>query len=148
MRPLGQTNPVEPLGLRESQAAAATLGIEIQPLDLRTAEDYAAAFAAITSNRSQALLAHGNPINFRSRQRIAEFALGNRMPSVYEARQFIEAGGLMSYAANSIDLARRAAGYVDRIVKGAKPSDLPVEQREFTAHDLRRQTLAATIERW
>jgi ABC-type uncharacterized transport system substrate-binding protein len=73
-------------------------------------------------------MAHGNPINFRGRQLIADFALKNRLPSIFEDRLFVEAGGLMSYAASLTDLFRRAATYVDKILKGAKPGDLPVQQ--------------------
>jgi putative ABC transport system substrate-binding protein len=74
------------------------------------------------------LYAIGNPVNFKGRQLIADFALKNRLPSIYEERLFVEAGGLMSYAPSFIDLFRRAATYVDKILKGAKPADLPVEQ--------------------
>jgi putative ABC transport system substrate-binding protein len=74
------------------------------------------------------LYAIGNPVNFKGRQLIADFALKNRLPSIYEERLFVESGGLMSYAPSFIDLFRRAATYVDKILKGAKPADLPVEQ--------------------
>jgi ABC-type uncharacterized transport system substrate-binding protein len=74
------------------------------------------------------LHAIGNPVNFKGRQLIADFALKNRLPSIYEERLFVESGGLMSYAPSFIDLFRRAATYVDKILKGAKPADLPVEQ--------------------
>jgi len=82
----------------------------------------------VESNGAQALVAHVNPINYRGRQLIADFALRNRIPSVQAVSVFVEAGGLMSYAPNWDDLFRRAATYVDRILKGAKPADLPVEQ--------------------
>jgi putative tryptophan/tyrosine transport system substrate-binding protein len=74
------------------------------------------------------LLAHGNPVNFASRQLIVDFALKSRLPSIFEERLFVEAGGLMSYAPSYIDIFRRAATYVDKILKGAKPAALPIEQ--------------------
>jgi putative ABC transport system substrate-binding protein len=75
-----------------------------------------------------ALLAIGNPINFRGRQLIADFALRNRLPSIFDERLFVDAGGLISYAPSFTDSFRRAATYVDKIFKGAKPAELPVEQ--------------------
>jgi putative ABC transport system substrate-binding protein len=121
-------SPVEPLGFRELLAAAPAAGVEIVSVEVRTPDDYPAAFAAVASSRAHALLAHGNPVNFKNRQLIADFALRSRLPSIYEERLFVEAGGLMSYAPSFTDLFRRAATYVDKILKGAKPADLPVEQ--------------------
>jgi putative ABC transport system substrate-binding protein len=95
---------------------------------VRTPEDYPAAFTAVTAGRAQALIAVGNPINFKNRQLIVDFALKHRLPSVYEERLFVEAGGLISYAPSFTDLFRRAATYVDKILKGARPAELPVEQ--------------------
>jgi putative ABC transport system substrate-binding protein len=82
----------------------------------------------VTAGRAQALIAVGNPINFKNRQLIVDFALKNRLPSVYEERLFVESGGLISYAPRFTDLFRRAATYVDKILKGARPTQLPVEQ--------------------
>jgi len=73
-------------------------------------------------------MALGNPVNFKGRHVIADFALKNRLPSIFEERVFVEAGGLMSYAPSFVEMFRRAATYVDKILKGAKPADLPVEQ--------------------
>jgi putative ABC transport system substrate-binding protein len=121
-------SPVEPFGFRELLAAAPAVGVQIQSVEVRGPDDFPAAFAAVAAQRAQALQVHGNPVNFKGRQAIADFALRNRLPSIYEERIFVEVGGLMSYAPSFTDLFGRAATYVDRIVKGAKPADLPVEQ--------------------
>jgi ABC-type uncharacterized transport system substrate-binding protein len=121
-------SPVEPFGRQEVLTAARAANLEIVSAEVRTPEDYPAAFAAVTAGRAQAVLAHGNPVNFSNRQLIVDFALKNRLPGIYEERVFVEAGGLMSYAPSFTDLFRRAATYVDKILKGAKPADLPVEQ--------------------
>jgi putative ABC transport system substrate-binding protein len=119
---------VEPLALQELLTAAPAVGVEIQSVEVRSPDDFSAAFAAVSSSRVHAMLALGNPINFRGRQLIADFALRNRLPSIYDERLFVDAGGLMSYAPSFTDSFRRAATYVDKILKGAKPADLPVEQ--------------------
>ena len=121
-------NLVETFGFKEMVAAAAVIGVEIQAIDVRTPDDYLAAFATVTASRADASYAFGNPVNFKNRQLIADFALKSRLPSIYEERLFVESGGLMSYAPSFTDLFRRAATYVDKILKGAKPADLPVEQ--------------------
>jgi putative ABC transport system substrate-binding protein len=119
---------VEPLALQELLTAAAAVGVEIQSVEVRSPDAFSAAFAALSPSQIHALLALGNPINFRGRQLIADFALKNRLPSIFDERLFVEAGGLMSYAPSFTDSFRRAATYVDKILKGAKPGDLPVEQ--------------------
>jgi len=121
-------SPVEKLVLAEMLAAGPGAGLQIHSIEVRTPEDAAAGFAAVTASRADALFALGNPINFKIRQLIAEFALKSRLPSLYQERLFVEAGGLVSYAPSFVDLFARAAGYVDKILKGAKPADLPVEQ--------------------
>jgi putative ABC transport system substrate-binding protein len=121
-------NLVETFGFKEMVTAAAVIGVEIQSIDVRTPDDYLAAFATVTASRADALYAFGNPVNFKNRQLIADFALKSRLPSIYEERLFVESGGLLSYAPSFTDLFRRAATYVDKILKGAKPADLPVEQ--------------------
>ncbi len=121
-------SPVEPLAVRELSTAAASVGVEIQSVEVRSPDDFPAAFATLSSSRVHALLALGNPINFRGRHLIADFALRNRLPSIYDERLFVDAGGLISYAPSFTDSFRRAATYVDKILKGAKPADLPVEQ--------------------
>jgi putative ABC transport system substrate-binding protein len=119
---------VEPLALQELLTAASAVSVEIQSVEVRGPDAFSAAFAAVSSSRVHALLALGNPINFKGRQLIADFALRNRLPSIYDERLFVDAGGLMSYAPSFTDSFRRAATYVDKILKGAKPADLPVEQ--------------------
>jgi putative ABC transport system substrate-binding protein len=121
-------SPVEPLTLQELLNAAPAVRVEIQSVEVRRPDAFSEAFAAVSSSRVQALLALGNPINFRGRQLIADFALGNKLPSIFDERLFVEVGGLISYAPSFTDSFRRAATYVDKILKGAKPADLPIEQ--------------------
>ena len=121
-------SPVEPLGFQGVLAVAAVAGVAIQSIEVRTPDDYPAAFATVNSSHADALHAFGNPINYYNRQLIADFALKSRLPGMYEERRMVESGGLFSYAASYIDLCRRAGTYVDKILKGAKPADLPVEQ--------------------
>jgi putative ABC transport system substrate-binding protein len=111
-----------------AEGAARLLGLELQSLEVRGPEDLEGAFRAATKERAQALVALRNPAIFNERKRIAELAIKNRLPAIYDDREFVEAGGLMSYGTNQADLYRRAATYVDRILRGAKPADLPVEQ--------------------
>ena len=121
-------SPAEQLAFPEVLAGASVAGLEIESIDVRTPDDYAAAFATVTGSRADALYATGSPANFKNRQLIADFALKNRLPSTYEERLFVESGGLLSYAPSFTDLFQRAATYVDKILKGAKPADLPVQQ--------------------
>ena len=121
------TSPVEQFGFREYLALAPAAGVEIVSVEVRAPDDYRAAFTVIAT-RAQALTVIGNPVNFKNRQLIADFALKNRLPSIFEERLFVEAGGLMSYAPSFNDLFRRAATYVVKILKGARPADLPVEE--------------------
>jgi putative ABC transport system substrate-binding protein len=115
--------------LREVELAAGTLGVKLQYLDVLGPNDIKTAFRAATKERSDAVLmnASGSITNFK-RKEIAAFAVKSRLPAIYERREYAEAGGLMSYGVNQNDLDRRAATYVDKILKGAKPADLPVEQ--------------------
>jgi ABC-type uncharacterized transport system substrate-binding protein len=111
------------------EAAARALKIEIHSLQVQgPIADLNAAFQAANKQRINALVAMGNALLNRYTKRIAELAIQNRLPSMYEASQWAEDGGLMSYAADDVDSFRRAAVYVDKILKGAKPADLPVEQ--------------------
>jgi ABC-type uncharacterized transport system substrate-binding protein len=112
---------------REAQAAAHTLGLEVVPAEIRRAEDIAPAFDALKA-RADALYVFGDPLMATNRIRINTLAQGARLPTIYSQREFVEAGGLMSYGPNFPDLHRRAAEYVDKILRGAKPADLPVEQ--------------------
>jgi putative ABC transport system substrate-binding protein len=118
---------IDVLAFRETQAAAAALGLELQRIDARTPDEHAAAFAAVTASRADAMHVVGNPANFKNAQAIADFALRSRLPSSYEERAFALAGGLISYAASFPDLYFRAATYVDKILKGAKPGELPIQ---------------------
>jgi putative ABC transport system substrate-binding protein len=118
---------IDVLAFRETQVAAAALGLELQRIDARTPDEHAAAFAAVTASRVDAMHVVGNPANFKNAQAIADFALRSRLPSSYEERAFALVGGLLSYAASYPDLYFRAATYVDKILKGAKPGELPIQ---------------------
>jgi putative ABC transport system substrate-binding protein len=115
------------LELGEIQAAASALGIEVIPLEFRRAEDVAPAFETL-KGRAEALYIVGDPLANIQRMRIMTFSLAARLPAMCVQREYVEAGGLMSYGPNYRDLNRRAADLVDKILRGAKPADLPVEQ--------------------
>ncbi len=119
--------PATVLEMREVQAAASTLGLEVATLETRRAEDIAPAFEAL-KGRAEALYVVGDALLITLRVRINTFALAARLPTIYNFREYVEAGGLMSYGPNLPDLFRRAANYVDEILRGAKPEDMPVEQ--------------------
>ena len=108
------------------RAAASMLGVTLVHAEQTT--NYFDAFALITRERPHALVVATNIMNYANRQTIAEFAVEQQMHGVYPVREFVEAGALMSYGVNLDDLFSRAAGYVDKILKGAKPADLPVQQ--------------------
>jgi ABC-type uncharacterized transport system substrate-binding protein len=112
----------------ETEAAALALGLRLQSLEVRAPEDFESAFRAATKERSQALFPLRTPIIVDQRKRIADLAIKARLPAIYDDREFVEAGGLMSYGTNLAALYHRAAAYVDKILKGTKPSDIPVEQ--------------------
>jgi putative ABC transport system substrate-binding protein len=114
--------------LKELEVAARTLRMSLHPVEVRTPPELERAFTAITAVRSEALMPLDDPLMFQERRRIADLALRNRLPTVAFQRFFTEAGALMSYGPSFADLFRRAATHVDRILKGAKPSDLPAEQ--------------------
>jgi putative ABC transport system substrate-binding protein len=120
------------LHMQEAEPAARALGLTMQAWEVHGPEGFERVFAALTAERPDALYVPGSPLMLANRKRIATFALQNRLPSVYEWREAVEDGGLMSYGTSNADLSRRAATYVDKILKGAKPADLPVEQpRKF-----------------
>ena len=121
-------NPVESLAMRELVAAAEASGVKVQTFAARTPEEVLTSLAAAASSGADALWAFGNPANFKNRQLIAEAARKNRLPSMFDERLFVDAGGLVSYGPSYLDQFRRAATYVDKILKGAKPAELPVEQ--------------------
>jgi putative ABC transport system substrate-binding protein len=112
----------------EMTTAARLLGVQIHGLVLRNPQDLDRAFLAIPRERLQAVFVVTDPISFSQRARIADFATKSHLPTMYEWRDYVEAGGLMAYGPSVADLSRRAATYVDKILKGAKPADLPVEQ--------------------
>ena len=116
------------LMLEDMKLAARASRVMLQPLELRTADDFESAFSAMRRERANAVIALRNPLTATYRKRIVNFAAKNRLPSIYPDGEFVEAGGLMSYGVNVPDLWGRAAVYVDKILKGAKPADLPVEQ--------------------
>ena len=120
-------NPAAVLEMGEVQAAARTLGLEVVTLEIRRAEDIAPAFEAL-KGRADALYVCADPLVNTNRIRINTLALGARLPTMHGFREYVEAGGLMSYGPNFPDLFRRAADYVDKILRGAKPADIPVEQ--------------------
>jgi putative ABC transport system substrate-binding protein len=113
---------------RETQAAALTLGFKIQSLEIRTPEDLNSTLALVTRERLDGLFPVTSAFMSANRKRIVEFAAKNRLPAMYSNQEYVDDGGLMSYVANILELHRRAAIYVDKILKGAKPADLPVEQ--------------------
>jgi putative tryptophan/tyrosine transport system substrate-binding protein len=114
--------------LREIELAAGELGVKIQYLDVPSPKEIEPALLAASKGRAQAVLITRNPVTAIHFARIAELAVKNRLPTMYADREFVEAGGLMSYGPDHIFLYRRVAVYVDKILKGTKPADLPVEQ--------------------
>jgi putative ABC transport system substrate-binding protein len=125
---LNPATPAATQALREMQAIAATWGVQLQPLEVRTPEDFESRFAVASQEHGDALITITDPFTIVHRARIVEFAAKSRLPAMYGMRDFVEAGGLISYGANYNEPSRRAATYVDKILKGAKPADLPVEQ--------------------
>jgi ABC-type uncharacterized transport system substrate-binding protein len=115
------------LEMGEVEATARTLGLEVTPLEIRRAEDIAAAFTALKA-QADALYVVVNALVSTNRTRIITLALGARLPTIFNTRDFVQVGGLMSYGPNYSDLFRRAAEYVDKILRGTKPGDIPVEQ--------------------
>jgi ABC-type uncharacterized transport system substrate-binding protein len=120
-------SPIGVLEMREAQAAARTLGFEVATVEIRRAQDIAPAFDAL-KGPADALYVCSDPLVTTNRIRINTLALGARLPTMHGQGDNVEAGGLMSYGANYPDLHRRAADYVDKILRGAKPTDIPVEQ--------------------
>ncbi len=114
--------------LKEANASAQALGVQLQVVEALGPADLDRAFLDISAKGASALVVLTTPIFGIERQRIADLAAKNRLPTVYASRNYVDVGGLMSYGPNFADLHRRAASSVDKILKGAKPSDLPVEQ--------------------
>lgn len=120
-------NPGKVLELDELRIVARTLGVTIQPLELRSTGDVEGAILALTRLQSDSIVTLVDGVTLANRKPIADLAITRRLPSIYQLREFVEAGGLLSYGLDYCQHYRRAANYVDRILKGARPSDLPVE---------------------
>jgi putative ABC transport system substrate-binding protein len=120
-------SPIAGPVIREVQAAANMLGLEIIPFEIRRGEDITPGFGAL-KGRAEALYVVSTPLIFTNRARIHTLAMAAQLPTIYAYREYVEAGGLISYGVNMPSLIRRAAEYVDKILRGAKPVDLPVEQ--------------------
>jgi len=121
-------HPAKALEWHQTQEAARALGVTLQSVEVRRPHDFAQAFAALAEARPDALITFAESLTIGHRHQIADFATQYRLPMMSEIREFAEAGGLMTYGPSAPDLFRRAAYYVDRILKGVKPADLPVEQ--------------------
>ena len=122
------TNASTAQALRETELAAGALAVKLQYLDVRSPKDIEAAFRAATKERADAVIVLGGPMLASQRTQILDLVVKSRLPAIYQSGVNVEAGGLMSYGVSGTDLARRAATYVDKILKGRKPADLPVEQ--------------------
>jgi len=120
-------DPAMTRGFTEIEVAARALGLTVQPLGVHEVHDFDRAFAAITEARPDALFMIADDFTIQHRTRILDFAK-HRLPTMFPIREFVDDGGLLSYGPSTMHIQRRAASYVDRILKGAKPSDLPVEQ--------------------
>ena len=123
-------NPWHPLALKGVEAAAPSLAVQLQIVEVRGPEELDKAFATMTRERTGAVLVLADPMTFFHRTRLAGLAAQRRLPAMYGVRGHVDAGGLMSYWAHQADLYRRVGSYVDRIVRGANPADLPIEQPE------------------
>jgi putative ABC transport system substrate-binding protein len=135
------------LVMDEVRAAARTIGLELAPLEIRQAEDIAPAFATLNS-QADALYVVGDALTVANRTRIITLALGARLPTIFNSRDHVQAGALMSYGPNRADIFRRAAEIVDKILRGTKPGDIPVEQPtkfEFVINLTTAKALGLTI---
>jgi putative ABC transport system substrate-binding protein len=122
------TRPGNAQELREVELAAGALGVKLQYGDVLSPKDIEPAFQAARKGRADALLVLGSPVLISYRKQLVDLAVKNRLPAIYNRSEFVEDGGLMTYGVSVTDLFRHAATYVDKILKGAKPADLPVEQ--------------------
>ncbi len=126
---IGNSNePANPKTLKEIELVAGSFGVQLQPLDVRGSKDIETAFRAATKAHADALIVLASAIVTDHRTKIANLALKSRLPAIYSSSIWVDDGGLMSYGTSLNDLSRRAATYVDKILKGARPADLPVEQ--------------------
>lgn len=122
------TEPGNAQALKELELAAGALNVQLQQLDVLSSKDIEASFQSASKQRAGAVLVLAGPVTSPHRTEVVNLAAKNRLPAIYYRSDFVEAGGLMTYSVNYNDLARRAATYVDKILKGAKPAELPVEQ--------------------
>jgi putative ABC transport system substrate-binding protein len=122
------TQPGNPQALKETELAAGAFGVKLQYLDVLAPKDIETAFRAAGNGQAEAVFVLTGPVINAQRKQIADLAAKSRLPAMYPGREYVEAGGLMSYGVNRNDLDRRAATFVDKILKGAKPANLPVEQ--------------------
>jgi putative ABC transport system substrate-binding protein len=122
------TNPGSLASLKEMEMAAQSLGLKIQRLEIRDPNDLEGAFQAATKGRAGAVMMLSSPVIFTHRRRVVDLAVKSRLPTIHSQIEFADAGGVMVYGPNDADMYRRAATYVDKILRGAKPSELPVEQ--------------------
>jgi putative tryptophan/tyrosine transport system substrate-binding protein len=125
---IDETSPGSMLIARGTQVAAQSLGVQLQSLGVRGPEELDRAFSAMKEARAGALIVESSSLLFTSRTRLADLALKNRLPTMFAQKEYAEAGGLMAYSADFSDLFRRTATFVDKILKGTNPADLPVEQ--------------------
>ena len=140
-------DPAMTRGFTEIEVAARALGLTVQPLGVHEVHDFDRAFAAITEARPDALFMIADDFTIQHRTRVLDFAK-HRLPTMFPIREFVDDGGLLSYGPSTLHIQRRAAAYVDRILKGAKPSALPVEQTmkfELVINLKTAQTLGVTI---
>ena len=147
--PNSQTS--QPTIFKDYEAAARALKIQLQSLEVRGSNDFQGAFRAAAKGRASALITIANSLMNRHQKQIADLAIKHRLPSIYERSDYVEAGGLVSYSADDAENHRRAAYYVDRILKGAKPADLPVEQPmkfEFVINLKTAKQIGVTIPQW
>jgi putative ABC transport system substrate-binding protein len=124
-------DPSEPyygIALREAEVAGRSLGVQLQVLEARGPSEFDRAFAAMAKKRAGALLVISGTVNSIHRRQLAQLAGKHRLPAIYGFREYVDAGGLLAYGPSVSDVYRRAAIYMDKILKGAKPADLPVEQ--------------------
>jgi putative ABC transport system substrate-binding protein len=128
LKPDAMPDRVREVRLKEADASARALGVEFQVFEARGREDFDGVFSDMSKARAGALVVWPTPVFQLERRRLADLAAEHRLPAVFPSRSHVEAGGLMSYGPNLPDLNRRAAIYVGKILKGTKPSDLPVEQ--------------------
>jgi len=122
------TNPTHEIFWRETEIAAQTLRVRVQRVDVRAPEELEGAFAAMAKARAEALIVFTEPMLYAERRRLADFAARNRLPAMHMIKGHAEAGDLMAYGPDFRDLYRRTAEIVDKILKGAKPADIPIEE--------------------